>query len=164
MALRSTLIVLVGYSAHRLFNRMLILLLGRTGRMGHRGIATSFYTERDEPIASVLVRTLLETKQEVPDFLQPFMPTGKGLENLKFETESDFDPEEAGIAHLGGGEWGGDSGEQAFGGDAEGDTGDAGGGDVAWGGGAATDAGNKEPEQTNAWNNGGDAGGGGSAW
>ncbi|KAF6838877.1 DEAD/DEAH box helicase [Colletotrichum plurivorum] len=141
--------------------------IGRTGRMGQRGIATSFYTERDEPIASVLVRTLLETKQEVPEFLEPYKPTGKGLENLKFETESDFDPEEAGIGHLvggGGGGWdNGDSGENADGGDAGGDAGGDttawGSGDAgAWGGAAAPDAAKKEPEQTNTWNSGGNAG------
>ncbi|CAI0651613.1 unnamed protein product, partial [Colletotrichum noveboracense] len=97
--------------------------IGRTGRMGQRGIATSFYTERDEPIASVLVRTLMETKQDIPEFLEPFKPTGKGLENLKFETESDFDPEEAGIAHLGGGGWGGDEAGGHAGGDWGGDAG-----------------------------------------
>ncbi|GJC82897.1 ATP-dependent RNA helicase ded1 [Colletotrichum liriopes] len=131
--------------------------IGRTGRMGQRGIATSFYTERDEPISSVLVRTLLETKQEVPDFLEPYKPTGKGLENLKFETESDFDPEEAGVAHLG--TSGGDGGwsNEGYGGD------DAAAADGAWGG-AGNDAGNEtkkeEPEVAPAWG----ASAGGDAW
>ncbi|KAJ3473008.1 hypothetical protein NLG97_g10576 [Lecanicillium saksenae] len=48
--------------------------IGRTGRIGHRGVATSLFTERDEPIASVLTRTLLETKQEIPDFLEIYKP------------------------------------------------------------------------------------------
>ncbi|OLN97264.1 ATP-dependent RNA helicase DED1-like protein 2 [Colletotrichum chlorophyti] len=126
--------------------------IGRTGRMGQRGIATSFYTERDEPIASVLVRTLLETKQEVPEFLQSYMPTGKGLENLKFETESDFDPEEAGIAHLGNsaGSWG-DGGDDDNAGEGWGNSG--GDGDAAWGA-APDDSSNdvkKEPEAAPAW-------------
>lgn len=140
---------------------MLILLPGRTGRMGQRGIATSFYTERDEPIASVLVRTLLETKQEVPEFLQSFMPTGKGLENLKFETESDFDPEEAGIAHLGGGGDGGwsnegygDNAESAVAG-ADNSAWGASGNNAGWGDDAPDDSGNdakdKKPEVAPAW-------------
>ncbi|GKT62333.1 DEAD/DEAH box helicase [Colletotrichum tofieldiae] len=132
--------------------------IGRTGRMGQRGIATSFYTERDEPISSVLVRTLLETKQEVPDFLEPYKPTGKGLENLKFETESDFDPEEAGVAHLGAS--GGDGGwsNEGYGGDDA-----AAAADGAWGG-AGNDAGNEtkkeEPEVAPTWG----ASAGGDAW
>ncbi|OHE96437.1 DEAD/DEAH box helicase [Colletotrichum orchidophilum] len=142
--------------------------IGRTGRMGQRGIATSFYTDRDEPIASVLVRTLLETGQEIPDFLEPFKPTGKGLENLRFETESDFDPEEAGIAHLGvsGGD-GGWSNEDNGGGDVAGGDGAWGatGGDAGWGGGSGGDsAGNdtqeKESAAAPAW--GAPSGGGGS--
>lgn len=71
---------------------------GRTGRIGHRGMATSFYTSRDEPIASVLVRTLLETKQDIPDFLETFAPIGEAREKPKFETESDFDENELGDA------------------------------------------------------------------
>ncbi|KAK1717562.1 DEAD/DEAH box helicase [Colletotrichum lupini] len=137
--------------------------IGRTGRMGQRGIATSFYTDRDEPMASVLVRTLLETKQEIPDFLEAFKPTGKGLENLKFETESDFDPEEAGIAHLGG-EGGGWSNEGG-GGDAGGDgSWGATGGDSGWGGGgdsAGNDTKQEEPEAAPAW---GASSGGGGSW
>lgn len=65
-------------------------LSGRTGRIGHRGLATSFYTEKDEPIASVLVRTLLETQQPVPDFLAHHMPEGEDLKQLKFESENEL--------------------------------------------------------------------------
>jgi ATP-dependent RNA helicase DDX3X len=68
--------------------------IGRTGRIGHRGKATSFYTEHDEAIASVLTRTLLETDQEVPDFLQQYIPEGKRRDNLKFEADSDFEEED----------------------------------------------------------------------
>ncbi|KAK3393101.1 P-loop containing nucleoside triphosphate hydrolase protein [Podospora didyma] len=83
--------------------------IGRTGRIGHRGLATSFYTERDEPIASVLTRTLLETKQDVPDFLQQYIPEGDARINLKFEADSDFDENDvAGAGDAGGGDdpWG----------------------------------------------------------
>ena len=70
------------------------------------------YSDRDEPLASVLTRTLMETNQEVPDFLQLYMPEGAARENLKFETESDFDPNDLGGAaeDFGGGGWGGEDG------------------------------------------------------
>lgn len=58
-------------------------------------------------MASVLTRTLLETGQEIPEFLQIHVPEeGK---DLKFEADSDFDPEEAQEAG-GGDEWGNDGG------------------------------------------------------
>jgi ATP-dependent RNA helicase DDX3X len=79
--------------------------IGRTGRIGHRGLASSIYTDSDEPIASVLTRTLLETKQEVPDFLGDHIPEGEARENLKFEADSDFDPQDVAGADDAGG-WG----------------------------------------------------------
>ena len=94
-------------------------LLGRTGRIGHRGLATSFYTDRDEPIASVLTRTLLETDQTIPEFLQHHIPDGDAKENLKFEADSDFE------------EYGEDGGDGAWGGNGEDGNGDGDGG--AWG-------------------------------
>ncbi|GJN67480.1 hypothetical protein PLIIFM63780_004921 [Purpureocillium lilacinum] len=111
--------------------------IGRTGRIGHRGLATSFFSERDEPIASVLTRTLLETKQDIPEFLQMYVPDGPEGENPKFETESDFDPNDiaARDGEAGGDAWGG---------------GDAANASNAWGGGGQS--------------NGEDNGGGGGGW
>ncbi|KAJ4140127.1 hypothetical protein NW768_001480 [Fusarium equiseti] len=83
--------------------------IGRTGRIGHRGIATSFFSERDEPLGSVLTRTLLETNQEIPDFLQQYVPEGDARANLKFEADSDFDPNDyAGAGDVDGAGVGGD--------------------------------------------------------
>lgn len=70
-------------------------------------------------MASVLTRTLLETKQEVPDFLQAYIPEGEARENLKFEADSDFDAgetagDEGGWSDEGVSVWGGagdDTGE-----------------------------------------------------
>lgn len=88
--------------------------IGRTGRIGNVGMATSFYNSRDEEsknicyfygdsqltflVAPVLVKTLLETNQLIPDFLAEFVP--EGFENgegdvntLNFEeveAEDDF--------------------------------------------------------------------------
>ena len=70
------------------------------------------FSDRDEPLGSVLTRTLMETNQEVPEFLQLYMPEGAAGENLKFETESDFDPNDLGGAagDFGGDGWGGENG------------------------------------------------------
>lgn len=72
----------------------------------------------------MLTRTLLETDQEIPEFLQHHVPEGEAREKLKFEADSDFDPNDYAGAGDAGGAWG------------SGDTNDAGvsGGD-AWGGG-----------------------------
>ncbi|KAL1872340.1 hypothetical protein Daus18300_004310 [Diaporthe australafricana] len=137
--------------------------IGRTGRIGNRGLATSFYTERDEPMAPVLVRTLLETKQKVPEFLEPFMPEGDELVNLQFPSEQDDDN---GGGDFGAG-WGGDAGDDAAGGEpsgADGDTGNAwggGGGDTgnSWGGGGDGNA-----AGSGGWETGGASTGGGGGW
>ncbi|KAI5464482.1 P-loop containing nucleoside triphosphate hydrolase protein [Mariannaea sp. PMI_226] len=105
-------------------------IVGRTGRIGHRGIATSFFSERDESLASVLTRTLLETDQEIPEFLQQHIPEGEARDNLKFEADSDFDPDEAAVT-----EGQGENSGQNGGGGAWGSSGDVGG--DSWGGGEA---------------------------
>lgn len=75
---------------------------GRTGRIGNVGVASSFYNERDADIAEVLVKTLLETKQAIPDFLQHHIPTGftpdgeGDAAELKFDDSSDNGDGEAG--------------------------------------------------------------------
>ncbi|KAF4452406.1 hypothetical protein F53441_4752 [Fusarium austroafricanum] len=121
--------------------------IGRTGRIGHRGVATSFYTERDEPLASVLTRTLLETDQEIPDFLQQYVPEGEARTNLKFEADSDFDPNDYAGAGDAGDAWGSGGDGNADGSDAwgGGDNGNTVSGD-AWG---AGDSGNAAAD--NGW-------------
>ena len=90
---------------------MLISDAGRTGRIGNVGLATSFYNERDADLSEALVKTMLETHQVIPDFLESFIPEGftsqgEGDVNLlKFEADSDFgDAEESTEAASGG--WG----------------------------------------------------------
>lgn len=127
------------FVTHSLCGLLLIYLSGRTGRIGHRGLATSFYTERDEAIASVLVRTLLETQQAVPDFLAHHMPEGEDLKQLKFESENElggaFGEDDGGGA---GGAWeGAEGGEDTAtgawgGGGGGGVTGDAGTSGGGW--------------------------------
>ncbi|KAF7554003.1 hypothetical protein G7Z17_g3255 [Cylindrodendrum hubeiense] len=128
--------------------------IGRTGRIGHRGIATSFFSERDEPLASVLTRTLLETNQDIPEFLQSYVPEGEARENLKFEADSDFDPQDVGGA-AGGETWAPD-GDAAG---ADGNSGGGGGGD-AWGGDTAANSGDSGGAG-DAGTSGGDSWGGG---
>jgi len=43
--------------------------IGRTGRAGHTGIATSYFSTGDEKLASELLQILAENKQDVPQFL-----------------------------------------------------------------------------------------------
>ena len=40
--------------------------IGRTGRAGHKGLATGFFTDNDAPLARTLVEVLGETNQTVP--------------------------------------------------------------------------------------------------
>ncbi|KAJ4298547.1 hypothetical protein N0V88_003577 [Collariella sp. IMI 366227] len=126
--------------------------IGRTGRIGHRGLATSFYSDRDEAIASVLTRTLIETSQEIPDFLQSYVPEGASAGNLKFEADSDFEDDAAGVdASTGGGDggWGADTaGAAATDGAADG----WGAGDAGTGGGWGAETSSAAPvEARSGW-------------
>lgn len=135
---------------------------GRTGRIGHKGLATSFYNaDRDEPLASVLVRTFLETNQEVPDFLQPFMPEGDDLENLKWETNSNPEDRPEGGAGGSGSAFGGDAGDASGGGAWGAEGGEAPGN--AWGGNGDDGAGWGSGPVDNA-DGAADTAGAGSGW
>ncbi|KAK5626837.1 hypothetical protein RRF57_002552 [Xylaria bambusicola] len=126
--------------------------IGRTGRIGHHGLATSFYSERDEPIAKMLTMTLMETNQVIPDFLQQYKPDGDNASKLKFEYDTDEEePGEGGEGWAGGG---GDTG----------DAGDAGG--AGWGAGGDTAApnGNDDGNNTVGWGSSTNGNGGNSGW
>lgn len=71
---------------------------GRTARIGNEGIATSFYNERDEDIASDLVKILMECEQPVPDFLQGFAPSDNVL---VFDDDTENEEEKATDAEAG---------------------------------------------------------------
>lgn len=75
--------------------------IGRTARIGNVGMATSFYNDRNEDIAGALVKLLLETKQEIPEFLGSYKPDN--VEKLEFDDDTD-DEDESGAA--GGDAWG----------------------------------------------------------
>ena len=62
-----------------------LLQIGRTARIGNQGLATTFYNQFNEDIAPDLVKILIETGQEVPDFLDAYRPDG----DLLFESDDD---------------------------------------------------------------------------
>jgi ATP-dependent RNA helicase DDX3X len=109
VVLKNTLIELV--SSISFSSNKMLTALGRTGRIGNMGLATSFYTERDADLGEALVKTLLETSQVIPDFLESLLPEGftvdggGDISKLKFEADSDFgDDENAEPASAGWGE------------------------------------------------------------
>jgi ATP-dependent RNA helicase DDX3X len=79
----------------------------------------------------------METKQEIPDFLEQYKPEGEEAEHLKFEEDSDF---EDGGEEAGGEAWGG-------GDDNDGSDADAG---EAWGGGGDDDK-KSEAAEKDGW-------------
>ena len=44
--------------------------IGRTGRMGNLGLATSFFNDKNKNIVRDMVDLLVEAKQEVPSWLE----------------------------------------------------------------------------------------------
>ncbi|KAK6435407.1 hypothetical protein LTR95_008403 [Oleoguttula sp. CCFEE 5521] len=104
--------------------------IGRTARMGHKGLATSFYNDRDEELAQALVNVLAESGSDIPDFLAHLQPEEGAA--IAFDDDSEDEPE--GGAGLGAGD------------DADGTVAPAGedggfGGESAWGGTATADDG-----------------------
>ncbi|KAK5114203.1 hypothetical protein LTR85_010268 [Meristemomyces frigidus] len=93
--------------------------IGRTARIGHQGLATSFYNDRDEDIAQHLVNVLVECECEVPEFLSHLKPE----EGAKIEFDDDTDDEaeeeaeaaegaDAGGVAVAGGAWGAPAAEE----------------------------------------------------
>lgn len=74
--------------------------IGRTARIGNIGLATTFYNDKDESQAEDLVKLMLETGQEIPDFLEGYKPSG----DLDFQDNSD--EEEATVGAAEGDAWG----------------------------------------------------------
>jgi ATP-dependent RNA helicase DDX3X len=52
---------------------MIVSTLLRTARVGNSGLATTFFNDRNMPIASDLTKVLQENKQEIPKFLKDYM-------------------------------------------------------------------------------------------
>lgn len=87
--------------------------IGRTARIGHQGLATSFYNDRNDDVAQDLVNVLVECDCEVPDFLQHLVP-----EDGKVMFDDNSDDEAAGE--------GGDAADGSGGGFGDADGGDGG--------------------------------------
>ncbi|KAI1088922.1 DEAD-domain-containing protein [Rostrohypoxylon terebratum] len=68
--------------------------IGRTGRIGYTGTATSFYTERDEALAEDLTKVLMETKHPIPDFLKDHIPEGVDPSNFQMEDDNSEDEDD----------------------------------------------------------------------
>ncbi|KAH7078513.1 P-loop containing nucleoside triphosphate hydrolase protein [Paraphoma chrysanthemicola] len=101
--------------------------IGRTARIGNEGKATSFYNDRNEDIGEDLCKILIESKQEIPDFLEQFKPEDPTQIDWHDGTDDESDD---GLGGGFGGDAGGFNADAGFGGDAGsgGDTGgDAGG-------------------------------------
>ena len=73
--------------------------IGRTGRIGHEGLATSFYNDRNEELGQDLVNVLVECEQPIPEFLSHLAPED-GVAN--FDDDSDDEAEAEGAAADGG--------------------------------------------------------------
>jgi ATP-dependent RNA helicase DDX3X len=72
---------------------------GRTGRIGNTGSASSFYHDRDADLAPALTSLLLEAKQEVPNFLQEFIPEGyEANKVIDFHDDSEEEGDETATA------------------------------------------------------------------
>ncbi len=92
--------------------------IGRTARIGNEGKASSFYNDRNEDIGEDLVKILMESKQEIPDFLEQFKPADDVIE---WHDGTD-DESDNGLGGGFDGGFGGESGgiEVGFGGDSDG--------------------------------------------
>ncbi|GJQ86020.1 bel [Trypoxylus dichotomus] len=51
--------------------------IGRTGRMGNLGLATSFFNDRNRNLASAMLDLLVEAKQEIPTWLENVAADGR---------------------------------------------------------------------------------------
>ena len=58
--------------------------IGRTGRVGNKGMAISFYNDKNKVIAEDLVKEMIKAKQEIPDFLQKFNYDNLSEDNIFF--------------------------------------------------------------------------------
>ena len=57
--------------------------IGRTGRVGNLGLATSFYNDRNRNVCRDLLQILAESKQEVPSWLETLAYDVKQMARVK---------------------------------------------------------------------------------
>lgn len=56
--------------------------IGRTGRVGHKGLATSFVTDTSAGISRELIQVLRDSKQEIPQWLHDLHLNGRRNKNF----------------------------------------------------------------------------------
>ena len=61
--------------------------IGRTGRVGNLGLATSFFNERNRNLCSDLMELLVETMQEVPSWMDSMSYEMKQQARMKSQTK-----------------------------------------------------------------------------
>jgi ATP-dependent RNA helicase DDX3X len=119
--------------------------IGRTGRAGNQGIATSYFTFEDEKMAQELTQCLTENKQEVPEFLQFLNRAPKRRSSGGYRGRNGYG---------GGGRNGYGGGQRKFGGGGGSGGGYRGGG----GGGGNSGYSNGYDNSSNGYSNGNDGG------
>lgn len=68
--------------------------IGRTARIGHEGLATSFYNSDNDDLAESLVKILIESEQPIPEFLQNYVPEdGKIVWDDHTDDEEETNPD-----------------------------------------------------------------------
>lgn len=87
--------------------------IGRTARIGNEGKATSFYNDRNDDLAEDLCKILIDSKQEVPDFLQQYMP--EDPTKIDWHDNTDDESDDGLSGGFGGGFGGEDNGVKAEG-------------------------------------------------
>jgi ATP-dependent RNA helicase DDX3X len=110
--------------------------IGRTGRAGNTGVATSYFNEASKPIAKDLIKILRESKQVVPPFLAVFENEPSG----KYKNKG-FGGGRGGYGGGGGGSrgyGGGSSGGGSYGSNGGGRGGSSYGGSSSYGGGSSS--------------------------
>jgi len=88
--------------------------IGRTGRMGNLGLATSFFNDKNKNLCRDLVELIVEANQELPSWLESMamdsnrgfgMSRGRGRGGGRFQQNRDYR-----VEHRGGGRGGGRGG------------------------------------------------------
>lgn len=79
--------------------------VGRTARVGNKGLATTFYNNGSEKMATTLATLLRTYKQDIPDFLEPYLPAeddknGGQAPDVLDERDADAAPMSTGFSML----------------------------------------------------------------
>ncbi|KAF2823395.1 DEAD-domain-containing protein [Ophiobolus disseminans] len=101
--------------------------IGRTARIGNEGKATSFFNDRNDDIGEDLCKILIESKQDIPDFLEQFKPEDPTQIDWHDGTDDESDGIGGGFGDDAGAGFGGEATTEEAGGEAGGFSADDGG-------------------------------------